>query len=66
MPDLYAVGGRQIGIYPEPEPVRTIFSPGKMWTVDEIDQIFPRTIGRGVKNEWEGIGQAASATTASP
>jgi NAD(P)-dependent dehydrogenase (short-subunit alcohol dehydrogenase family) len=62
---VFIVGGRQIGIYPEPEPVRTMFAPGKMWTVDEIEQIFPRTVGRGVKNEWEGA-QAASATTASP
>jgi NAD(P)-dependent dehydrogenase (short-subunit alcohol dehydrogenase family) len=62
---VFIVGGRQVGIYPEPEPVRTIFAPGKMWTVDEIDQVFQRTIGRNVKNEWEGA-QAASATTASP
>ncbi|MEO8457954.1 MAG: hypothetical protein ABI559_09095, partial [Chloroflexota bacterium] len=62
---VFIVGGRQIGIYPEPEPVRTMFSPGPMWTLDEIEQIFPRTVGRGVKNEWQGA-EAASATTATP
>jgi 3-oxoacyl-[acyl-carrier protein] reductase len=61
---VFLVGGRQIGIYPEPEPVRTIFAPNPMWTVDELAQVFPRTIGRGVKNEWEG--QAAPSATAAP
>jgi len=60
---VFLVGGRQIGLYPEPEPIRTIFSPGKYWSVDEIAEIFPRTIGRGIKNEWESIGQAATANT---
>ena len=55
---VFIVGGRQVGIYPEPEPYRTIYSPGKYWSLDELAEIFPRTIGRGIKNEWENVGKA--------
>ncbi len=55
---VFIVGGRQVGIYPEPEPYRTIYSPGKYWSLDELAEIFPRTIGRGVKNEWESVGKS--------
>jgi hypothetical protein len=37
---------------------RTIYSPVKFWSIDELAEIFPRTIGRGIKNEWESAGKA--------
>jgi hypothetical protein len=55
---VFIVGGKQVGIYPEPEPYRTIFSPGKYWSIDELAEIFPRTIGRGIRNEWENVGKS--------
>ena len=55
---VFIVGGKQVGIYPEPEPYRTIYSPGKYWTFEELEEVFPRTIGRGVKNDWESVGKS--------
>ena len=45
---LKAHGG-VIGIYPEPEAVRTIFKEGK-WTLEELIKIMPESIERGLIN----------------
>lgn len=39
----------ELGIFPDPLPVRTIFKDGT-FTVDEIARIFPNTLGKGLIN----------------
>ena len=48
----FAVMGRQIGLYTIPSVEKAIFAPGEIWTLDELDEIFPRTIGAGLRNEF--------------
>ncbi len=48
----FAVSGRQIGLYTIPTVEKAIYAPGEMWTLDELEQIFPRTIGAGLRNEF--------------
>lgn len=45
---LRVVGG-EVGIYPEPQPIKSIFKQG-MWTVEELIQIMPKTIEAGLVN----------------
>ena len=49
---VFVVRGKEIGLYPEPEPVRSIFAPGPRWTLDELVELAPQTIGFGLCNEW--------------
>ena len=49
---VFLVRGRQIGLYPEPEPYRNIFAAGNRWTLDELVDIVPRTLGIGIENQW--------------
>ena len=48
----FMVRGRQIGLYSEPVPERVIFAPGDRWTVDELVEVIPQTIGQGLRNEF--------------
>ncbi len=48
----FIVGGPQISLMSEPEPERTIWNPRGYWTLDELVDIFPKTIGQGLKNQW--------------
>jgi NAD(P)-dependent dehydrogenase (short-subunit alcohol dehydrogenase family) len=48
----FAVMGRQIGLYTIPTIEKAIYAPGEIWTVDELEEIFPRTIGAGLVNEF--------------
>ncbi len=48
----FAVMGRQIGLYTIPTIEKAIYAPGEIWTVDELEEIFPRTIGQGLVNEF--------------
>ena len=48
----FQVGGNRIGLYTMPSVERTIFSPGEIWTVDELAEVFQRTIGAGLVNEF--------------
>ncbi|MFO8102460.1 MAG: SDR family NAD(P)-dependent oxidoreductase [Dehalococcoidia bacterium] len=42
---------RQISLYsPAPVMQSTIFAPHETWTVDEISELFPKTLGEGVIN----------------
>jgi NAD(P)-dependent dehydrogenase (short-subunit alcohol dehydrogenase family) len=49
---VFLVRGRQVGLYPEPEPYRSIFSPGDQWSVDELLDTIPHTLGAGLVNNW--------------
>ncbi|MFO8009261.1 MAG: SDR family NAD(P)-dependent oxidoreductase [Dehalococcoidia bacterium] len=43
--------GRQISLYsPAPVMQSTIFAPHEEWTVDEISELFPKTLGDGIVN----------------
>lgn len=45
----FIVGGGEISLVSLPEKERTIYSDGD-WTLDRLDQLFPRTLGAGLKN----------------
>jgi len=48
----FMVRGRQVGLYSEPEPMRVIFAPGEIWTVDELAEAVPSTLCQGLRNEF--------------
>jgi hypothetical protein len=56
---VFLVRGQQVGLYPEPEPYRSIFSPGDQWSVDELLDIIPQTLGAGLVNKWMPAEEAA-------
>jgi len=58
----FLVGGAQISLVTEPEFGKTIWNPRGYWTLDELAQIFPQTIGQGMKNQWPLREQQAQAT----
>ncbi|MBI2762095.1 MAG: SDR family oxidoreductase [Chloroflexi bacterium] len=57
----FMVSGNRVGLYTIPTVERTIYAPGEMWTVDQLAEVFPSTIGQGLKNEF-GPKEAAPAT----
>jgi NAD(P)-dependent dehydrogenase (short-subunit alcohol dehydrogenase family) len=57
----FAVGGRHIGLYTIPTVEKAIYAPGEYWTLDELDEIFPRTVGAGLTNAFAPK-EAAAAT----
>jgi 3-oxoacyl-[acyl-carrier protein] reductase len=59
----FAVSGRSIGLYTIPTVEKTIYAPGEIWTLDELDEIFPRTIGAGLRNEFGPREQPAAAAS---
>ncbi len=47
----FFVRGRQISLYAAaPDMKSSIFAPNEGWTVDEVSQIFPKTLGEGLVN----------------
>jgi NAD(P)-dependent dehydrogenase (short-subunit alcohol dehydrogenase family) len=48
----FMVSGNRIGLYTIPTVERTIFAPGEMWTLDELEAVFKQTIGAGLVNEF--------------
>lgn len=47
----FFVRGRQISLYaPAPEMKSTVYAPNEAWTVDQVSQIFPKTLGEGLVN----------------
>jgi NAD(P)-dependent dehydrogenase (short-subunit alcohol dehydrogenase family) len=58
----FAVMGRQIGLYTIPTVEKAIFAPGEIWTLDELEQTFPSTIGAGLRNEFGPREPAAAAS----
>ncbi|MHB8577113.1 MAG: SDR family NAD(P)-dependent oxidoreductase [Dehalococcoidia bacterium] len=57
----FLVRGRQVGLYNEPEAERMIFAPGDRWTVDELAETVPQTIGQGLRNEFAPKEPAATS-----
>ncbi len=43
---VYTVVGPRISVWNQPQEVRTMFASGSAWTVDEIADALPRTIGQ--------------------
>jgi NAD(P)-dependent dehydrogenase (short-subunit alcohol dehydrogenase family) len=48
----FLVGGPQISMVTQPEFGKTIWNPNGFWSLDELMQVFPATIGQGMKNQW--------------
>ena len=48
----FLVGGPQISMVTQPEFGKTIWNPNGFWTLDELAQVFPQTIGQGMRNQW--------------
>jgi len=46
---VFWVAGGEIGIYPEPTPIKTIFKKGR-WTPDELIEIMPKTLAKDLVN----------------
>jgi NAD(P)-dependent dehydrogenase (short-subunit alcohol dehydrogenase family) len=57
----FMVVGNRIGLYTIPSVERTIFAPGPFWTLDELMEVFPNTVGQGLRNEF-GPKEAAPAS----
>src|SRR5215207_7652013 len=57
----FMVSGNRVGLYTIPTVEKTIYAPGEMWTVDQLAEVFPTTLGQGLKNEF-GPKEAAPAT----
>lgn len=48
----FMVASNRIGLYTIPTVERTIYAPGPIWTLDELDNVFQQTIGAGLTNEF--------------
>jgi len=48
----FLVGGPQISLVTQPVFGSTLWNPNGFWTLDELVQVFPQTIGRGMRNQW--------------
>ena len=46
---IFGVSGGQVAILNHPLAVRTLYKPG-MWTLEELDQMVPRTLMQGTAN----------------
>jgi NAD(P)-dependent dehydrogenase (short-subunit alcohol dehydrogenase family) len=46
---FFLVVGKQIALLSQPRPVRTIFKDGR-WTLEELEEIVPRTLAQGLAN----------------
>jgi NAD(P)-dependent dehydrogenase (short-subunit alcohol dehydrogenase family) len=57
----FLVGGNQISLLTEPEFGKTIYNPRGYWTLDELVQVFPQTIGQGMHNQWPVREQQAAS-----
>jgi 3-oxoacyl-[acyl-carrier protein] reductase len=47
----FLVGGNTIGLYSEPELVRSLFSD-REWSVDSLSDLMPKSLAAGLKNQW--------------
>ena len=61
----FLVGGAQISLVTEPEFGKTIWNPRGYWTLDELVQLVPQTIGQGMRNQWPAREQQPQAQPAS-
>jgi NAD(P)-dependent dehydrogenase (short-subunit alcohol dehydrogenase family) len=46
----FLVGGGMVSLLSQPQEVRTIWTSQGTWTVDELAERFPQTLGRGLQN----------------
>jgi NAD(P)-dependent dehydrogenase (short-subunit alcohol dehydrogenase family) len=64
---FFLVVGKQIALLSQPRPARTIVKEGR-WTLDELDEIVPRTLAQGLANPApvKQAGEPADAAKATP
>lgn len=48
----FIVGGNQISLVSLPEAERSIYNPRGYWTLDELVQVVPQSLGQGLRNQW--------------
>jgi 3-oxoacyl-[acyl-carrier protein] reductase len=48
----FLVGGPRISLVTQPTFGNTIWNPKGFWTLDELVEVVPQTIGQGLKNQW--------------
>lgn len=48
----FLVGGARISLVSQPRFTDTIWNPSGGWTLDELEKVFPQTLGQGMKNQW--------------
>jgi 3-oxoacyl-[acyl-carrier protein] reductase len=61
----FMVRGNQVSLYSEPVLERTIWARGEHFTVDELAEVVPQTIGQGLRNEWAPPAEAPSPAAGS-
>jgi len=49
----FLIWGNEVGLYSLPVIEASAFAKGSAWTVDEMFEIMPRTIGRGLRNAFQ-------------
>jgi NAD(P)-dependent dehydrogenase (short-subunit alcohol dehydrogenase family) len=49
----FMIRGNAVGLYSIPALEAVVYSPGESWTNDDMFRVFPETIGRTLKNEFE-------------
>jgi NAD(P)-dependent dehydrogenase (short-subunit alcohol dehydrogenase family) len=49
----FLIWGNQVGLYSLPEIEASAFSRGDSWTTDEMFDLFPKTLGRGLRNAFQ-------------
>jgi len=47
----FVVGGEMVGLYPEPEPIKTMIRDGG-WDLDALDHTAPSQLTAGLRNEF--------------
>ncbi len=47
---VFNVGGTNIGMYSEPEIIRSLYKDGDPWTIDELVAQVPRALLRGYRS----------------
>ena len=48
---IFTVTSDYIGMYPDPEPVKSVYKDGG-WNLDDLLEIIPRSLSLGLVNEW--------------
>jgi NAD(P)-dependent dehydrogenase (short-subunit alcohol dehydrogenase family) len=47
---FFLCAGGSISLLSQPRPVKTVYKPEGRWTVDELEDLFPLTLGEGLSN----------------
>ena len=48
----FLVAGNQVGLYTEPEIIKSVTAGGDLWTVDKLSEVAPKELTAGLTNQW--------------